>query len=240
MGWLKDLSRSDAAQSLIYGLVARYARFVRWSGRWRALDPERRDAAHAMAEGRAIYAFWHSRLPLMWAFPGIEPGRVHVLISQHSDGRLIAGVMERVGLRVITGSTSKGGAQALREMIRTVAKGGCIGITPDGPRGPNMVAQSGVIALARATGVPILPISFSARRVRFLDSWDRMQIVLPFSEGVYAFGEPIVVPRDVEDTEPARLALERALIDLTNAVDAEMGHPPAVVGTVPRKKRSAP
>lgn len=239
MGWVKDLSRGDAAQALVYGLVARYVRFVRWSGRWRARDPHHRDAAHALAGGRAIYAFWHSRLPLMWAFPGIDAGRVHVLISAHSDGRLIAGVMERVGLRVITGSTSKGGAQALRAMIRAVAKGGCVGITPDGPRGPNMVAQAGVIALARATGVPILPIGFSAKRVKFLDSWDRMQIVLPFTEGVYAFGEPIVVPRD-GDEETYRLALERALTGVTAAADAEMGHPPAVAGTVPRKKRPAP
>lgn len=239
MGWIKDLSRSDAAQALVYGLVAGYARFVRATGRWRARNPERRDAAHALADGRAIYAFWHSRLPLMWAFPGIDPGRTHALISAHSDGRLIAGVMDRVGLKVITGSTSKGGAPALREMIRTVARGDCIAITPDGPRGPNMVAQAGAIALARATGAPILPIGFSAKRVRFLKSWDRMQIVLPFTEGVYTFGEPIVVPRDA-DEEPFRLALEAALIDLTAAADAEMGHPPAVQGTVPRKKRSAP
>lgn len=237
MGRIKDWSRGETAQALVHGLAARYARFVRWSGRWRARNPEHRDAAHALAGGRAIYAFWHSRLPLMWAFPGVEPGRVHVLISAHSDGRLIAGVMERVGLKVVTGSSSKGGAQALREMIRVVAKGGCIGITPDGPRGPNMVAQAGVIALARATGVPILPISFSAKRVRFLDSWDRMQIVMPFTEGVYAFGAPIVVPRDAEE-EPYRLALEASLIALTAEADAEMGHPPAVAGTVPRKKRS--
>ncbi len=236
MGWFKDLTRSAATQNLIYGALAGYLRFVQRSGRWRVEGEAHRDAAHALAGGRAIYAFWHSRLALMWAFPGVPRERTHVLISAHSDGRALAGVMDRIGIEVITGSTSKGGAQALREMIRVLARGGSVGLTPDGPRGPNMVAQSGAIALARASGAPILPIAFSARPARFLDSWDRMQLPLPFGRGVYIFGEPIRVPRDAADMEPARLALERTLINLTARADAEMGHPPAVAGTVPRKR----
>lgn len=238
MGWFKELSRSAATQNLVYGTLARYLRFVQASGRWRARGEEHRDAAHALGQGRAVYAFWHSRLSLMWAFPGIPRERTHVLISAHSDGRLIAGVMERVGMTVITGSSSKGGAHALREMIRAVAAGASIGITPDGPRGPNMVAHGGVVALARAAGVPILPIGFSARRATYLESWDRMQLPLPFSAGLYVFGAPISVPRDAADLEPWRMQLQTALTAVTAEADREMGHPPAVTGTVPRKKRS--
>lgn len=223
---IKKLTRGPAAQEAVNWLAAQYARLVRLTGRWSALHAEHRDAAHAVADGTAIYAFWHSRLPLMWAFPGVVRARTHVLISAHRDGRLIARVMERLGLSVVTGSSSKGGAHALREMIRLLKRGFRIGITPDGPRGPRMRVQMGTIALARASGAPILPIAFSARRAKFLRSWDRMQMPLPFSRGVYVFGEPIVVPRDVSDMEPYRLALEEALNAITAEADRVMGHPP--------------
>ncbi len=230
MKLLKDLTRGPAAQEAVNWLAAQYARLAHLTGRPRALHPEHRDAAHAMAGGAAIYAFWHARLPLMWAFPGVDRERTHVLISAHRDGRLIARVMERLGLHVVTGSKSKGGAQALLGMIRLLRRGACIGITPDGPRGPRMRVQEGTIALARAAGVPILPITFSARKAKYFKSWDRLQMPLPFSEGVYVFGAPIVVPRDAPDMEPYRLALEESLNAITAEADRAMGHDPVPPG----------
>ncbi|MBN2751618.1 MAG: lysophospholipid acyltransferase family protein [Rhodospirillaceae bacterium] len=223
---IKSLTRSAVAQEAVNGLAAFYARCAHLTGRWRTRGAEHRDAAHAMQGGAVIYAFWHARLPLMWAFPGVNRGRTHVLISAHRDGRLIARVVERLGLNVVTGSKSKGGARALREMIRILRRGDRIGITPDGPRGPRMRVQVGTIVLARTSGAPILPIAFSARRCRFLKSWDRMQMVMPFTHGAYVFGEPIVVPRDAEDLEPYRLALETALNAITAEADHAMGHEP--------------
>ncbi len=240
MSLIKDLTRGPAAQEAVNWLAAQYACLVHLTGRWRAVRPECRDAAHGMAGGGAIYAFWHARLPLMWGFPGVTRARTFVLISAHRDGRLIARVMERLGLNVVTGSTSRGGALAMREMIRILKRGDRIGITPDGPRGPRMRAQAGAVALAKATGMPILPIAFSARRVRFLKSWDRMQMVLPFTCGVYVFGELIMVPRDAEDLEPFRLQLEDALNAITAEADRVMGHepiPPADPGDVKGAKR---
>jgi lysophospholipid acyltransferase (LPLAT)-like uncharacterized protein len=230
MKLFKELTRGPAAQEAVNWLAAQYARLAHLTGRPRALYPERRDAAHAMAKGAVIYAFWHARLPLMWAFPGVVRGRTHVLISAHRDGRLIARVMERLGLHVVTGSKSKGGAQALREMIRLLKRGECIGITPDGPRGPRMRVQMGTIALARASGMPILPITFSAEKAKYLKSWDRLQMPLPFSRGVYAFGEPIWVPRDAPDMEPYRRALEESLNAITAEADRAMGHEPIPPG----------
>ncbi|MGE4526851.1 MAG: lysophospholipid acyltransferase family protein [Rhodospirillaceae bacterium] len=226
MSWIKDVTRGPAAQEAVNWLAAQYARLVWLTGRAGAVGVEHREAAHAAMGGAAIYAFWHARLPLMWAFPGVVRGRTHVLISAHRDGRLIARVMERLGLHVVTGSKSKGGAQALLGMIRLLKRGECIGITPDGPRGPRMRVQMGTIALARASGAPILPITFSTRRCRFLGSWDRMQMPLPFSRGVYVFGEPLVVPREAENLEAYRLLLEERLNAITAEADRLMGHPP--------------
>lgn len=226
MSWFKDLTRSAAAQEAVNGLVAGFCRLVRATATVTVVHPEKRDAAFAVAEGRVIYTVWHQRLPMFWAAPGIDRRRIHCLASAHRDGRLIARAMERLGMKTISGSTSKGGAQALREMIRTLKRGDKIGITPDGPRGPRMVAQNGALALAQVTGAPILPVGISASRVWLLGSWDRMQMILPFSRIVYVFGEPFVVPRDAEDLEPHRRAFEAALTAVTDEADRLVGQPP--------------
>jgi hypothetical protein len=238
MSWFKDLTRSHAVHEATNALLAAYCRFVHITGRWENRHVELHDQASAMAEGRVIYAIWHSRLQMIWSFPKIESRRTHALASGHRDGRLIARMMERFGFRTITGSTSKRGAIAFREMLRVVKRGDKIILTPDGPRGPSRVAQMGAVALARATGVPILPFGFSATRTRTLDSWDRMQVMLPFGRGIYVVGTPIVVPKDAEDLEPYRFALESALNRATDEADAATGYVLPPRGETKRRKKA--
>jgi len=231
----KDWLQSDQVQEAINWLLAKYVSFVHRTGRWEFVHKEYMDQATSMLgsdegkqhDGPMIFAFWHGRLPLMWAVTD-RPGLVNVLISEHRDGRLIARIMERLGLKVVTGSTSRGGAKALLQMVRFLKNGERIGITPDGPRGPRMHAQMGVIALAQRSGAPILPLSLSAKSCRFLGSWDRMQIPNPFTKGMFIFAEPMIVPKDAKDLEPYRLQLEKTLNDLTAEADRRMGQTPVL------------
>src|SRR5919199_910181 len=81
--------------------------------------------------GRYIYAFWHENLLL----PAYRYGRpdVWVLISQHADGQLIAEVCRRLHFSLVRGSTTRGGVEAVRQMLRAGRE--ChLAITPDGPR----------------------------------------------------------------------------------------------------------
>jgi len=226
MSVVKALLRQPIVQDVLSLGLAGWLRFVHASGRWRVVRPECLDRARAMAGGAVLRAFWHGPLPLIWAVPrgNLETG--HVLISAHRDGRLIAKVMERMGASVVTGSSSRGGAQAYREMARLLRNGGTGVITPDGPRGPRMHAANGAVALARLAGVPLVPLAFSAKRVRFLKSWDRMQFVWPFGEGVYVFGEPFLVPKEADDLEPWRRKLEDSLNAVTREADLMMGLTP--------------
>ncbi|HEY5649581.1 MAG TPA: lysophospholipid acyltransferase family protein, partial [Nitrospiria bacterium] len=108
-----------------------------------------------------IVAFWHSRQLMMpYAYSG--PGKVNVLVSQHRDGELIAQTIAYFGMGALRGSTTRGGAAALRGLIRKAREGEDLGVTPDGPRGPRQVAQMGVIELAKLTGLPIIPLAFNA------------------------------------------------------------------------------
>lgn len=109
-----------------------------------------------------IFAFWHGRQLMMpLAYRGKGP---YALISRHRDGELIARIIERFGIKSVRGSTTRGGAMALRRLIELGRAGADLAVTPDGPRGPRQVAQPGVIQLAKDTGMPIVPVTFSCSK----------------------------------------------------------------------------
>jgi len=164
---------------------------------------------------RFIAAFWHNRLLLMgYSYHGKG---IKILISQHKDGELIARVLKRLGFGSVRGSSTRGGAAAMREMVRA-SKEYDIGITPDGPRGPKYVVQEGVVALARLTGVPILPLTFGSSKKKVFASWDAFNLPYPFSRGVFMWGEPIYVGKE-DDMEEKRKELELKLREMTEFVD---------------------
>jgi hypothetical protein len=86
------------------------------------------------------------------------------LISRHRDGEIIARIVARFGHRAVRGSSTRGGASALRDLIRLGRAGADLVVTPDGPKGPRQEAKLGVIQLARATGLPIVPLAFSCSK----------------------------------------------------------------------------
>jgi hypothetical protein len=145
---------------------------------------------------RFIIAFWHRHLLLM---PYVYRGRrISVLVSASRDGELIARTVERLGIDSSRGSTSRGGAVGLRELLRKAKAGYDLAFTPDGPRGPAGVVQPGVILAAAATGFPIQPVAYAATRRRRLKSWDRFVVPLPLATVHFVLGEPLAVPRDAE------------------------------------------
>ena len=148
-----------------------------------------------------LFALWHGRM-----FLSIQVHRnqgIATMASLSKDGEIIAGWLERNGYVVARGSTSRGGGAAFKEMVRSMRSGRAGALTVDGPRGPARVVQPGVVELARLTGAWILPITFSSVRPRFLRSWDRYLVPLPFSENVVAYGEPFPVPPDMPSGEAA-------------------------------------
>lgn len=115
---------------------------------------------------RIIIAFWHGRQLMMpLAYRGAE---AHILISQHRDGELIHRIVSRFGLHSVRGSTTRGGVAALRRLIELGRSGADLVVTPDGPKGPRQVVQIGVIQLAKATGLPIVPLTFSCSKKKSL------------------------------------------------------------------------
>ena len=171
-------------------------------------------------EDPVIVAFWHSRLLMMPLLS--RKRRVAILISRHRDGELIRRAISFFPIQVIRGSTTRGGAQALRGLARALREGSHVAVTPDGPRGPRNVAQIGTIVLAAKTERPIFPVTFNASRKRVFKSWDRFILPYPFSRGVFIWGEPIWVSRGESETgiEEKRKALEWRLNQITAQADS--------------------
>jgi lysophospholipid acyltransferase (LPLAT)-like uncharacterized protein len=195
----KRLIQSSAMQALAAWAAARYVLFVARFTDWRI---ESEPALTAFATGTpCIVVFWHESLPSMPVFwlrakqMGLRR-EAAVLASRHRDGRLIGQAVINLGIGVVAGSSSRGGAAGLRMLISALSGGAHVGLTPDGPRGPRRVAAPGVAQLAAMTGVPVLPCGAWISRAVTLKSWDRMRLPLPFGRGVLVCGSLITVPRD--------------------------------------------
>ncbi len=213
-----------------------YIRLVRHTGRWRILGADIPES-FSRAGKPFILSFWHGRL-MMMPYCWRDTRLVKMLISDHRDGRIISGTVRYFDIDSVVGSSRRGGARATRRLIRLLRGGGIVGITPDGPSGPRMRVGGGAVALARLSGAPIIPATFAASPRRVLASWDRFVLALPFSRGVFLWGDPIDVPRgaDPQIMEARRLELEQAMNALCERADALVGQraiepdPPAAAG----------
>ena len=183
------------------------------------LDPNRRGF-----QGRYLYAFWHENLLM----PAYQYGRpdIHVLVSTHADGELISQACRWLGFRLVRGSSTRGGVEAVRQMLRR-GRATHLAVTPDGPRGPRRKVQPGLVYLAARTGLPIVPMGLAYGRVSRMRSWDRFALPWPGSEVVLVTTEPIHVPADVrkEQLELYRLRVEDALRRADETAERLVGTP---------------
>lgn len=182
------------------------------------------------ASGRpCLHAIWHQRM-----VAGIlrHPfSRTITMASRSEDGEVIAGFLHWWGFVAARGSSSRGGGEALRDMVDYL-KGTTrwAALTPDGPRGPARRCKTGLARLAEETGGAILPVGTSSTRPRFLRSWDRYLLPMPFSRCAVVFGPPV-------EREPGESA-EEWMARVDAAMDAMTGEADRLCGVVgaPRER----
>jgi lysophospholipid acyltransferase (LPLAT)-like uncharacterized protein len=168
-----------------------------------------------------IFSLWHGQmLPLLLQHRG---ERVTILISEHRDGELITQVAERLGLRAVRGSTTRGASRALLAMTRLLSEGAELAITPDGPRGPARTFAPGALIVAQRSGMPIIPIGVHASRAWRLRSWDAFLIPKPFATVCIVYGDPQYV--DAPDARSAALQTDKFQIAMNDVVaQAQMAY----------------
>jgi lysophospholipid acyltransferase (LPLAT)-like uncharacterized protein len=161
---------------------------------------EKRLAKSMHPRGSVILACFHEN-----AMPGTlsHPGQgVACLVSHSKDGDLVAFVCEKIGLKAVRGSSSRGGRAARDEILDLLLSGGVAAITVDGPRGPRRVPKPGVVDLSKKSQAPILPLSVCVNPNWILKkTWDQSRIPRPFSRVLLHYHEPLVVPPNCEGAE---------------------------------------
>jgi len=168
-----------------------FAAVVLWRAtlRIRLVGGENREAIIARKRP-VLHAIWHQRMVLgILKFPY---HRVVTMASQSKDGDVIASFLFFWGFTAVRGSSSRGGGEALVEMtgvLRGTTRWAAL--TPDGPRGPARKSKPGLFRLAEELDAPVLPVGTSCRSPKFLNSWDRYLLPLPFSRAVVVFGTPV-------------------------------------------------
>ena len=216
---LKKILKLTTFNRTLSWLAAQYIRLVYFTGTWEVVGG-------GIPEGfwkkgtPFILAFWHGRI-LMMPFCWKTNKSIYVLMSQHRDGQFSSEVVSRFGIKTVAGSSSQGGANAFRALIKTLKNGNYVGIVPDGPRGPRMRASSGIINVARLSGAPIIPVAIGSTNGRHLSSWDKFLLARPFGRRVLVWGSPIYIDRAVlpEEEEQLRCKVEAALNYVTAEAD---------------------
>lgn len=234
---LKLLRQSPLAQRLVGRTAARFLRLVHRTNRF-VLDPP--DLYERIGPLRpVIIAMWHGQ-HFMVPFLRRPQDRAASLVSRSRDGELNAIAVEELGLRPIRGSgargrdmRAKGGATALREMLRALEGGETVALTADIPKISRRCGE-GIVLLAQRSGRPIVPSAVVTSRRIDLNSWDRASFSLPFGRGAMVVGEPILVPADADEA-----ALEDARAQVEASLDAVHRRAYALVGGMdPGRRRS--
>ena len=136
------------------------------------------------------------------------------MISKSSDGEFATGIGRRMGLHPVRGSSSRGGREALAEMIGRLRETGFAAHLVDGPTGPMGVVKAGAIQLASSAGAVIVPVYTSADRAWYFNSWDRFMVPKPFARVTIRFGDIIPCPpaENSEEFEKQRVSVEKIML----------------------------
>lgn len=194
-----------------------------WAGRWfvrllastwrvSVIGREGLDSLRA-SKAPVIIVIWHGELlASLWAHRGEG---IAVLISEHKDGEIIAQIAEGLGYAPsVRGSSSRGAARALLQLVRTLESGVDVGITPDGPRGPAKVMAVGAIAAAQRAQAPLIAVRAYSSSAWRLKSWDRFMVPKPFARVTVAYGAPVIPPAgDSAVLEGARASFAQLMLD---------------------------
>ncbi|MEE2694970.1 MAG: lysophospholipid acyltransferase family protein [Pseudomonadota bacterium] len=187
---IKQILSHQNSQKFLGWIISVYIKICYHSSLWYVKNSEIVDK-QLRKKKSIIVCFWHSRL-LMASFCWNYKNDFKMLISGHRDGKIISNAVSHLGIKTITGSSRKKKISSLKEIITEIKENSILGITPDGPKGPNQKIKDGFISLLKKTNVTVIPLSYSAKFKIQLKTWDKFMLVTPFNKFVAVWGNPIV------------------------------------------------
>lgn len=199
---------------LFISFLYRFCRAYSWTFRLK-VENEKEWIDYLENGGSVLLCIWHQQFfSAIRHFQNYKVFNPSIMISQSSDGKIVAGVAERTGWNTVRGSSSKGGREALKKMITNLKESKLAVHIVDGPKGPSGIVKPGAIRLAHAANAVIVPFSVSAEKAWYFNSWDKFLLPKPFSKVFLRFGKMIKFDRvkDKEIFEDQRKQLEEIML----------------------------
>ena len=212
----------------VEAMVAAWIWLAFSTSRWERIGFE--DLEDSLRTGEpAIIVLWHQRLMMSPYLFDPSLGPICSLTSSSRAGQLAGNVVKRFGLGTISMSSHQRHVALTRAVLRGIREGVSLGVAADGPRGPARIASLAPVTWARASAKRVFLVSYSARRVHVLPTWDKMWFPALWTRGVLFCQEwheaVSSFPDDIE-TERLRLSLQKALNAVTDESDRAVGRMP--------------
>jgi lysophospholipid acyltransferase (LPLAT)-like uncharacterized protein len=140
---------------------------------------------HEAVPRPVILLIWHNRIlamPALYRRYYAKRKGLLVLTSASRDGAYLSEFVRCFGLGSVRGSSSRRGATALLDLVRTLEDGFDLCVTPDGPRGPRYRLEPGVILLSERCHVPLMPLLIEYSAYWRFSSWDGFAVPKPLSK----------------------------------------------------------
>ena len=187
---IKKFLQNELIQNIIGFLISLYIKVCFHTSLWYVKN-NKSIKNHIKKKSKIIVIFWHNRLlmaPFCWEYKN----NFKMLISSHRDGRIISSAVSYLGIDTIEGSSNKNKITSTKQIISELNQKNIIGITPDGPRGPNQKIKEGLVSMQKKTDSVIFPLCYSAKFYKQFSSWDKFMFVFPFNKFVAIWGKPII------------------------------------------------
>lgn len=165
-----------------------------------------------------VLALWHNKVVATVLALGFIKKRAG-LASPSADGELISVPLEKLGYKMIRGSSGKDSVKGLVQLIKAVKEGYTIGTPLDGPKGPRFEAKQGMMYVAQKSGRPMVFMGAAYSKKWVLSkTWDKCQIPKPFSKVVCVISEPFYLEKSIP-VEDYKEIVEKKLNDINEVAE---------------------
>ena len=190
---LKKLSKNNFFLNLFANLVFISLWIIKSTSRWHGVNEETIEK-ELIKKKSLIVLIWHHQLmgsTFSWKFqPKLRP-----IATSHRDGQLSTLVQKKFGLDPLLRKKDNP-TFLIKNISKAVQNGDCIYITPDAPHGPPKEINTSIYKLCQKFNLNIAILSFHTNKYFQINSWDKLKIPLPFSKGIYLWGNEIIQSND--------------------------------------------
>jgi len=176
-------------------------RLISWTWRIELHEP---DALRQHLKNRTAFLLAHfhgDEISLLFLLPRY---RLATMISSSKDGEMMNTIFRLFGGRTSRGSSTRGGATALKGLLQLAKKGWSCSVAVDGPKGPVYEVKPGVFELSRLMKSEIFAGSAHCESAwRFPRSWNQTYFPKPFARVVIVWTGPMSpVTKDDDPRSP--------------------------------------